>query len=290
MSCQFCRSTAAFRRSRRRRRPRRTRSMSRTRRTTPSRCSIPRRSQVTRPSRSAAGRAAITISPDGKWLYVCASDDNRVEVIDTATRKVVRSLKSGPDPELFVLAPTGNPLYIANEDDNQVTVVDVEKNIVARRGAGRGRAGGHGPQPGRKGAGQHVGNHQHGPFHRHDEPTRSPTTSSSTRGRASPSSRRTARRSGSPSEVGGTVSVIDPGDAPDRQEDHIQDPGRAGRGDPAGRRPPHQGQQASVRGARTREPRRGGQRRDHGNPGNDRMLQMFVRKKPAKQPAGEAGK
>src|SRR5688500_14734551 len=42
----------------------------------------------------------ITTSLDGKWLYVCASDDHRIDVIDTATGKTVRSLKSGPDPEL----------------------------------------------------------------------------------------------------------------------------------------------------------------------------------------------
>ena len=72
----------------------------------------------------------ITISNDGKFLYLCASDDDGVEVIDTATMKVARTLQSGPDPELFILHPSGNPLYIANEDDAQVTVVDVQQNKV----------------------------------------------------------------------------------------------------------------------------------------------------------------
>jgi len=60
----------------------------------------------------------ITISKDGKFLYVCASDDDTVEIIDTATDEIVGSLPSGPDPELFVLSPDGKMLYVANEDDN----------------------------------------------------------------------------------------------------------------------------------------------------------------------------
>ena len=68
----------------------------------------------------------ITISPDGKELYVCASDDDLVRVFDPETMQETHTLPSGPDPELFVLHPSGNPLYIANEDDNLVTVVDTK--------------------------------------------------------------------------------------------------------------------------------------------------------------------
>ena len=72
----------------------------------------------------------ITASPDGKHIYVCASDDNLVRVYDAATYEELPSLPSGPDPELFVLHPSGNPLFIANEDDNIVTVVDVNTRQV----------------------------------------------------------------------------------------------------------------------------------------------------------------
>ena len=70
----------------------------------------------------------ITISPDGKELYVCASDDDLVRVFDPETMQETHTLPSGPDPELFVLHPSGNPLYIANEDDNLVTIVDVQSH------------------------------------------------------------------------------------------------------------------------------------------------------------------
>ena len=79
-----------------------------------------------------AGRRprGITISPDGKLLYVCASDENGVDVFDVATMKLVRTLQSGPDPEQFALNRAGNPLYIANEDNAQVTVLDLVKNQI----------------------------------------------------------------------------------------------------------------------------------------------------------------
>ena len=72
----------------------------------------------------------ITISKDGKFLYVCASDDDTIQIIDTATDEIVGTLPSGPDPELFVLSPDGKRLYVANEDDNLVTVLDLEKRSV----------------------------------------------------------------------------------------------------------------------------------------------------------------
>ena len=72
----------------------------------------------------------ITISPDGTELYVCASDDDLVRVFDPDTMQETHTLPSGPDPELFVLHPSGNPLFIANEDDNLVTVVDTKTHKV----------------------------------------------------------------------------------------------------------------------------------------------------------------
>ena len=80
-------------------------------------------------------------------IYLCASDDDTIEIIDTATHEIVGSLPSGPDPELFVLSPDGKTLYVANEDDNLVTVIDLESKERHGRNPGRRRAGGHGHQP-----------------------------------------------------------------------------------------------------------------------------------------------
>jgi PQQ-dependent catabolism-associated beta-propeller protein len=72
----------------------------------------------------------IIMSQDGKWIIVCTSDDNEVRVYDAQTLEYVKSLPSGPDPELLTLHPDGKRLYIANEDDNLVTVVDIESGRV----------------------------------------------------------------------------------------------------------------------------------------------------------------
>ena len=47
----------------------------------------------------------ITLNADGSLLYICASDDDTVQVIDTATGKILNNLPSGEDPEQFALAP-----------------------------------------------------------------------------------------------------------------------------------------------------------------------------------------
>jgi YVTN family beta-propeller protein len=56
----------------------------------------------------------ITLTEDEKYLLVCASDDDTIQIIDRATLRIVGDLPSGPDPETFALHPSGNPLYVSN--------------------------------------------------------------------------------------------------------------------------------------------------------------------------------
>jgi PQQ-dependent catabolism-associated beta-propeller protein len=72
----------------------------------------------------------VILSNDAKWLIVCTSDENLIQVYDTKTYELVKTLPSGPDPELLTLHPSGNPLYVANEDDNLVTVIDINSGKV----------------------------------------------------------------------------------------------------------------------------------------------------------------
>ena len=67
----------------------------------------------------------MQLSHDGRQLYVALGNDDRIDVIDLATRKVVDHLPSGPDPERFVVSPDGRWLYVANENDNTVSFVDI---------------------------------------------------------------------------------------------------------------------------------------------------------------------
>jgi PQQ-dependent catabolism-associated beta-propeller protein len=72
----------------------------------------------------------IALSPDGKFLYICASDDDTIQIMDTETLEIVGTLPSGPDPEVIVVSPDGARIYAANEDDNLVTVIDVASRSV----------------------------------------------------------------------------------------------------------------------------------------------------------------
>jgi len=67
----------------------------------------------------------MQLSHDGRQLYVALGNDDRIDVVDLVTRKVVGHLPSGPDPERFVVSPDGRWLYVANENDNMVSFVDI---------------------------------------------------------------------------------------------------------------------------------------------------------------------
>jgi PQQ-dependent catabolism-associated beta-propeller protein len=66
----------------------------------------------------------IALTKDQKYVLVAVGDDDTIQMIDTASNKVVDTLPSGPDPELFTDDPTGKLLYVANENDNTVTIID----------------------------------------------------------------------------------------------------------------------------------------------------------------------
>jgi YVTN family beta-propeller protein len=56
-----------------------------------------------------------------------------IGVVDLATRKLVRTLRSGQDPESFDLSPDGKTLYVSNEDAAEMSVVDVSTGAVRER-------------------------------------------------------------------------------------------------------------------------------------------------------------
>ena len=74
----------------------------------------------------------IKLTPDDKYLLICASDDDTVQMLDVASREIVGDLPSGPDPELLNIHPSGSTVYVANEDDNLLTAIDLaDKKVVA---------------------------------------------------------------------------------------------------------------------------------------------------------------
>ncbi|WP_333576552.1 bifunctional YncE family protein/alkaline phosphatase family protein [Sphingobacterium sp.] len=75
----------------------------------------------------------ITLSKNGKWLFVANANDNSVSIIDTKTGAVVETLNaalypnapSGSTSNAVALSPDSKTLYIANADNNCLAVFDV---------------------------------------------------------------------------------------------------------------------------------------------------------------------
>ncbi|MCU1348018.1 MAG: hypothetical protein JWO56_1048, partial [Acidobacteria bacterium] len=83
------------------------------------------------------GSIALPVRPrgmatDGKLLYVAVSHfrdkphsrPDEIVVLDIASRKIVRRIFGGTDPEGVALSPDGRRLVIANEDAGTATIAD----------------------------------------------------------------------------------------------------------------------------------------------------------------------
>ena len=77
----------------------------------------------------------MLLSPDGRQLYVCNSNDNSVSVIDIKSGRVIETLDaalypnspSGSTTNSISMDPATRTLYIANANNNCLSVFDVSK-------------------------------------------------------------------------------------------------------------------------------------------------------------------
>lgn len=96
----------------------------------------------------------IRASPDGARVYVAVSgspiagpgvDESRlppadhaadgIAEIDTASRRVVRIIPAGSDPETFALDAAGATLFVSNEDASQLSRIDLAGRVPTRTAA-----------------------------------------------------------------------------------------------------------------------------------------------------------
>lgn len=76
----------------------------------------------------------LAISADGKTLFVANGRGGTISIVDTATRKVTRTVaKVGARPWGLALAPDGKTLYSANGPSNDVSVIDVGAGKVVTK-------------------------------------------------------------------------------------------------------------------------------------------------------------
>jgi YVTN family beta-propeller protein len=68
----------------------------------------------------------ISISKDGKNLYVVAEEADELLVVDTEKNKVVREIKVGNKPHSVILNSTETKAFVSNQWSDNVSVIDLE--------------------------------------------------------------------------------------------------------------------------------------------------------------------
>jgi YVTN family beta-propeller protein len=53
--------------------------------------------------------------------------------VDIASKKLLRLIKSGTDPESFDISPDGKIAYVSNEDAAEMTAVDLTNGTIIKR-------------------------------------------------------------------------------------------------------------------------------------------------------------
>ncbi len=86
--------------------------------------------EVTRTVKTGQRPRGIALTKDDKLMFVCLGDDDTIAVIDTKTLKEVGELPSGPDPEQLRVSPDGKLVFVANENDALLTAIDVATRKV----------------------------------------------------------------------------------------------------------------------------------------------------------------
>ncbi len=74
-----------------------------------------------------AGQPVFVIArPDGRqvWVNFAVPDYDRVQVIDTVSRRIVKTLSPGKAVLHMEFTPRGEAVWISTRDDNRVTIVD----------------------------------------------------------------------------------------------------------------------------------------------------------------------
>jgi serine/threonine-protein kinase len=93
-----------------------------------------KRPRVVTTIRVGHGPHSLELSPDGTRIAVVDYGGGDLELIDTATNKVVAAVpRIGSGPQDVTYAPDGRHIYTANVNDGTVTVVDAQSGAITAR-------------------------------------------------------------------------------------------------------------------------------------------------------------
>jgi YVTN family beta-propeller protein len=79
------------------------------------------------------GPVRVVITPDGDRLVIPLFHSAAVEVADTGTRKVTRTIPVGPHPAGTCMSPDGKLVFISCEDENLVYVFDMKTMEIIQK-------------------------------------------------------------------------------------------------------------------------------------------------------------
>jgi len=78
----------------------------------------------------ASGPHGMTITKDGKWVFVSGDTSSQVSVIDTATDRIAHTIEVGREPACSALTLDGRQLLVTVNGDDKVVFVDAAKHTV----------------------------------------------------------------------------------------------------------------------------------------------------------------
>lgn len=65
----------------------------------------------------------LVLSPDGKSVYVGQRSLGQIAMIDTASRKIVKTMAIGKRTDMMAISSDGKSIYVAIRDENKLAVV-----------------------------------------------------------------------------------------------------------------------------------------------------------------------
>lgn len=74
----------------------------------------------------------MTLSPDGRHVYMSSEQEHHVAVIDVATSKVVARLEVGQRPRFTEFSDDGALAFVSGENDGTITIIDARALKVLR--------------------------------------------------------------------------------------------------------------------------------------------------------------
>jgi len=75
----------------------------------------------------------LKFTPDGRRILISDLEAGDVLVLDVSSRKEIKRMKLGRNPEGILMAPDGSRAYVAVAGDNQVAIIDLKTLEVTGR-------------------------------------------------------------------------------------------------------------------------------------------------------------